>query len=407
MGTANLNIFVSSTCYDLSQIRRDLRDFITSLGHNPILSEQNDFPIDPEFDNWENCINAVKEYADIFVLIIGNKYGYVGENGKSITNTEYLTAVQKGIPIYTFSLKQMTNILPLWERNPDADFSNVVDNIQIFEFLVDVRKKSGRWNFEFENAQDIMDTLRKQLSILFRNSLGLRKKIVSSPYEDLYSKISSKALNIIMQKEEGYDIKFFMQVMQDGIAECRDYKNDFQYSVILKPIHERRNFVELLDWIENKYDEFRSFIRSLNNLSNAFMQFYKDNDDESDLRGLYYVASTYVEFYTNLLKWGISVKGIFVSKECQKLMTLLSEMPSSIISEMEKYPAESMEKIPRCIEKMKNGIVEKGDMIMFPFRIDIPENIVMEYQQELDRLSEQVKNRIKRRDAITNGQKSE
>lgn len=398
MGTANLNIFVSSTCYDLSQIRKDLRDFITSLGHNPILSEQNDFPIDPELDNWENCINAVKDYADIFVLIIGNKYGYVGENGKSITNTEYLTAVQKGIPIYTFSLKQMTNILPLWERNPDADFSNVVDNKQIFEFLVDVRKKSGRWNFEFENAQDIMDTLQKQLSILFRNSLGLRKKIISSPYEDLYSKISSKALNIIMQKEEGYDIKFFMQVMLDGIIDCSELKNDYLYSVILRPIHERRNLAELFDWIEDKFDELKSFIISLHNLSGAFTQFYKDNDDESDLRGLYYVASTYVEFYANFLKWGISVKGIFVPKECQKLITLLSEMPSSIINEMEKYPKDSMEKIPHCIEKIKSGRVEKGDKIMLPFEIDIQENVVMEYKQELDRLLEQVKKRKSKRD---------
>ena len=393
MGTANLNIFVSSTCYDLSQIRKDLRDFITGLGHNPILSEQNDFPIDPQLDNWENCINAVKNYADIFVLIIGNKYGSVGKIGKSITNIEYLTAVQKGIPIYTFSLKQMTTILPLWERNPDADFSDIVDDKQIFKFLVDVRKKSGRWNFEFENAQDIMDTLRKQLSILFRNSLRLRKKIVSSPYEDLYSKISSKALNIIMQKEENYDIKFFMQVMQDGIAECRDYKNDYLYSVILKPIHERRNFTELFDWIENKFDEFRSFISSFHNLSNAFKQFYKDNDDESDLRGLYYVSSTYVELYANLLKWGISVKSIFVPKECQRLMALLSDMPSSIISEMEKYPKEVIEKIPCCVEKIKSGRVEKGDLIMFPFEIDIPENIVIEYKQELNRLLEQVKNR--------------
>jgi len=398
MGTANLNIFVSSTCYDLSQIRKDLRDFITSLGHNPILSEQNDFPIDPQLDNWENCINAVKDYADIFVLIIGNKYGAVGENGKSITNTEYLTAIQKGIPIYTFSLKQMTTILPLWERNPDADFSDVVDNKQIFEFLVDVRKKSGRWNFEFESAQDIMDTLQKQLSILFRNSLGLRKKIVSSPYEDLYSKISSKALNIIMQKEEGYDIKFFMQVMQDGIKDCSELKNDYLYSVILRPIHERRNLAELFDWIEDKFDELKSFLNSLHKLSGALTQFYKDNDDESDLRGLYYVASTYVEFYANFLKWGISVKGIFVPKECQKLMTLLSEMPSLIISEMEKYPKESMEKIPRCIEKMKNGTVEKGDMILFPFETEIPEDIAIEYKQELNRLSEQVKNRKSKRD---------
>ena len=383
MGTANLNIFVSSTCYDFSQIRKDLRDFITSLGHNPILSEQNDFPIDPHLDNLENCINAVKEYADIFILIIGNKYGSVGETGKSITNTEYLTAVQKGIPIYTFSLKQMITILPLWERNPDADFSHVVDNKKIFEFLVDVRKNSGLWNFEFESAQDIMDTLRKQLSILFRNSLGLRKKIVSSPYEDLYSKISSKALNILMQREEGYDIKFFMQVMQDGIIDYSELKNDYLYSVILKPIHERRNLAELFDWIENKFDELKCFVSSLHKLSDAFIQFYKENDDESDLRGLYYVASTYVEFYANLLKWGISVKGIFVSKGCQKLMTLLSEMPSSIISEMEKYPKESFEKIPRCLEKMKNGTVEKSDKILFPFEIDIPDYLISQYKHEM------------------------
>ena len=72
-----VNIFISSTCYDLSQVRQNLRDFISGLGHTPMMSEQNDFPIDPQLDNWENCINAVKKYADIFVLIIGNRYGAV------------------------------------------------------------------------------------------------------------------------------------------------------------------------------------------------------------------------------------------------------------------------------------------------------------------------------------------
>ena len=73
-----VNIFISSTCYDLSQVRQDLCDFISGLGHTPMMSEQNDFPIDPQLDNWENCINAVKKYADIFVLIFGNRYGSVG-----------------------------------------------------------------------------------------------------------------------------------------------------------------------------------------------------------------------------------------------------------------------------------------------------------------------------------------
>ncbi len=391
MGTANLNIFVSSTCYDLSQIRKDLRDFITGLGHNPILSEQNDFPIDPQLDNWENCINAVKEYADIFILIIGENYGYIGKTGKSITNTEYLTALQKGIPIYTFTLKSMITLLEVWKLNPTGVISSKIDNNQIFEFINEVRSKSGRWNFVFETAQDIMDTLQKQLSILFRSSLELRKKIVSTPYEDLYSKISSKSLNIIMQKEESYDVKFFMQVMLDGIVDCRELKNDYLYSIILKPLHERRNYGELFFWIENKFDELKSYIDSLHKLSDAFRDFYKENDDESDLRGLYYVASTYVEFYVNLLKWGTSVKGMIVPNECKKVMKVLSDLPSLIIEEMERYPKEAMEKIPRCIEKMKNGTIEKGDMIQFPFEIDVPEDVVAEYKKELDNLEELVK----------------
>ena len=390
---AGVNIFISSTCYDLSQVRQNLRDFISGLGHNPMMSEQNDFPIDPQLDNWENCINAVKKYADIFVLIIGNRYGAVGETGKSITNTEYLTAVQKGIPIYTFSLKKMTTLLPMWERNPDADYSHAVDNPKIFEFLADVRKKSGRWNFEFDNAQDIIDTLRKQLSILFQNSLELRKRIVSSPYKDLYGKVSSKALNIIMQKEEEYDVKFFMQVMQDGITECHDLKNDYQYSIILKPLHERRNLSDFFFWLDRKVDEMWSYIDSLHNLSDAFKAFYKENSDESDLRGLHYVASTYVEFYANLLRWGTSVKGMVVPKECKHLMEILSGMPSPIIEEMEKYPIESMKKIAVCIEKSKKGTIEKGDMIQFPFKIDIPDSFLTEYKKELNRIEEQFRNR--------------
>lgn len=277
-------------------------DFIISLGHNPILSEQKDFPIDPQLDNWENCINAVKMYADVFVLIIGSKYGSVKDTGRSITNTEYLTAIQKGIPIYTFALKKMTTLLPIWERNPATDFSDVVDNNKVFEFLADVRKRSGLWNFEFETAQDIMETLRKQLSILFQSTLKLRKKIVSSPYEDLYSRISSKALNIIMQKKEGYDAMFFMQVMNDGIKKYSDLKNDYNYSIILRPINERRNFYDFMNWLEDKSNQMKSYIISLQRLSKTFPKFYKENDDESDLYGLYYVASTYAEFYANFLK---------------------------------------------------------------------------------------------------------
>ena len=102
----NVNIFVSSTCYDLSQIRVDLSQFITSNGHLPILSEFESFPINPAKNTIENCIKIVKESADVLLLIVGNRYGSTVANGKSITNVEFLTAQQKAsLFLYLLTLK--------------------------------------------------------------------------------------------------------------------------------------------------------------------------------------------------------------------------------------------------------------------------------------------------------------
>jgi len=143
-----LNIFVSSTCYDLSQIRADLFDFIENLGNNPILSEYLNFPVNPAKNTITNCIDAVKDSADIFILVIGNRYGNTVNNGKSITNSEFLTARNKGIPIYVFILKSVLNVIPIWKTNKSADYSSVVDNTAIFEFICEIREDNKIWSYE-------------------------------------------------------------------------------------------------------------------------------------------------------------------------------------------------------------------------------------------------------------------
>lgn len=41
------SVFVSSTCYDLKQVRVDLKNFISEqLGYDAVLSEFDSFPID-------------------------------------------------------------------------------------------------------------------------------------------------------------------------------------------------------------------------------------------------------------------------------------------------------------------------------------------------------------------------
>lgn len=89
-------VFVSSTCYDLKQVREDLKDFFeNNYGFQAMLSEFDSFPIDPCIGTFENCLSNVDQSADIFILIVGNRYGYVTDRGKSITNLEYLHAKAK------------------------------------------------------------------------------------------------------------------------------------------------------------------------------------------------------------------------------------------------------------------------------------------------------------------------
>ncbi|MBQ7996639.1 MAG: DUF4062 domain-containing protein [Paludibacteraceae bacterium] len=380
---AKLNIFVSSTCYDLSQIRNDIKQCILELGHNPILSELKEFPVNPNLSNAENCINAVKNEADIFVLIIGNKYGSELDSGRSITNTEFVTAVDKGIPIYTFALKQMTTILPLWERNPDMDLSSVVDNKKVFEFLADVRKKRGLWNFEFEKAQDITEILKSQLSNLFCEALKVRRRIESLGKKDYISKISSKALDIIIRKEEFYEARFFLQSMYDEIQKYSSLKNDYKYSVLFKSSNRIGNIEQLLDWTLLKFGQAQNYIGSLNNLQEAFTFFFKEPGTPSDLEGLYYVASSYARSYACLLEWGIEVKSMIVPDKYKKLLTILAEIPSDSIRQIEEFPIQSLKLIEDC-RKQINEESQKTHVLSLNLKLTINDDIIQRYKKELE-----------------------
>ena len=393
---AKVKIFVSSTCYDLSQIRNDIKQCIIDLGHYPILSEMKDFPIDPQLSSTENCINAVKNEADIFVLIIGNKYGSVLESGKSITNTEFLTAINKGIPIYTFALKQMTTLLPMWEKNPNADFSHVTDDNRVFEFLADVRKKRGLWNFEFEKAQDITAILKVQLSNLFHEALLARKMIFATNTSELYSKISISALNILLKKEDYYEIKFFMQTMKDEIYKYKHLKNDYNYSLRLKSANRISNIKQLAEWVQLKLGQAQNYIESLNNLTEAFSDFYAEPGNPSDIEGLYYVACSYAKTYASLLEWGIDVKSTVVPEEYERLLSVFSEIPTEAIGQIEEYPVKSLKTIEEIERKTKDGEVVKETIVNLNLIVSISDDIMQRYFKEFEMLKKKELPKLKR-----------
>lgn len=276
---AQLNIFISSTCYDLSQIRTDLREAITGLGHNPIMSEDISFPADTNSSSTENCIKAVKDEADLFVLIIGCHYGAeVKNSGKSITNTEYLTAVEKGIPVYTFTLDSMVSVLGLWKDNPTADFSSMgVDDNRVFEFIDQVRVKSGKWNFKFNNAQDIIATLKVQLSNLLKNTLQKQVKVDSCKHSKIQSLVSAKSYSYLVEKTDFYEMKFMLQNMQEAIDSCYALRNDYKYSILFKADKQLDSLNDIINYCQLTMARFSTLINSLNRLINTTFPIFMEN----------------------------------------------------------------------------------------------------------------------------------
>src|SRR2546423_9627825 len=108
---AKPRIFISSNFYDLKQVRSSLETFILGFGFDPVLSEKGSIAYSPDVPLDESCYREAQS-CDVFVLIIGGRYGSEISEGKaaenkgfydrdeSITRKEYESAVEGDIPIY-------------------------------------------------------------------------------------------------------------------------------------------------------------------------------------------------------------------------------------------------------------------------------------------------------------------
>jgi hypothetical protein len=99
-------VFVSSTYIDLIDERKELVQALLELDCIPAGMEM--FPASNE-DQW-SLIKRVIDECDYYVLIIGNRYGSLSENGISYTEKEYDYAAETGVPILAFIHSEPENI---------------------------------------------------------------------------------------------------------------------------------------------------------------------------------------------------------------------------------------------------------------------------------------------------------
>jgi hypothetical protein len=376
------SVFVSSTFYNLKQIRADLKDFITTLGLTPFISEYDSFPIDPTLPAVENCMKVVQEDADIFVLIIGGRYGTIKE-GKSVTNMEYLKARAKGIPIYVFIEKSVLNVLPLWIANPNNDFSAMVDSTKLFEFVIAVRDTDAVWTIPFETAQEINEGLRNQLAYLFMDGLTSRRRIKSANLPPQLADLKGVSLEILLEQPPCWEHLLFANTFAEEIRRVKEHEWDVQYDVILGPAPRLTKPVEVFEWVSKHMDEEQRIIDSFTNLVNVALPDALGSPGVSgDSEKLVYVSRRLGDTYRSAFEWASEARRIGVPEEYRKIVSIVGGFLNSIIKQVEEFSTNFRTQLNAGIAR---GQAE-GGTIVIEMTISFELHGLDEFNREIKRL---------------------
>lgn len=170
---AKPRIFISSTFYDLRQVRADLDFFIDQMGYEPVRNEEGEIPYGKEEALEEYCYREIKN-VDILVCIIGGRFGSESKRGGySITEMELKTAINEGKQVYIFIDLNVLSEYETYLLNKEKDIVyKYVDNVKIYKFIEEIKGYSSNNIIKgFETATDVVRYLKEQLAGLFQRLL--------------------------------------------------------------------------------------------------------------------------------------------------------------------------------------------------------------------------------------------
>ena len=178
---ARPRIFISSTFYDLKQVRSDIERSIRELGYEPVRHETGAVPYSKD-ERLESGAYREIDLSDVIVFIMGGRFGSESEEepGYSISQVELKRALDSGIPVFIFVEGSVLNEYDTYKLNKDSakiQYSSV-NNIKVFQFLEELYSLPRNNPItQFEVAGDITNFLKEQFAGLFHRFLQEQKRL--------------------------------------------------------------------------------------------------------------------------------------------------------------------------------------------------------------------------------------
>ncbi len=270
---AKPKIFISSTYYDLKQVRADLERFIKELGYDPILNEQGNIPYGKEDKLEEYCYKEIKN-VDVLVSIVGGRYGSESKIEKhSISQLELKTAYELDKQVYIFIEKSVLSEYQFYLHNKENNVKfTYVDNIKIYQFIEEIYAlQKNNTICGFETSSEIIDFLKAQWAGLFQRFLQGQTRIkelnVIKGIENT-SKTLDQLVTFLTEEKRGKD-NTINEILLSNHPAMEQLKQllEIPYRVFFT---NREEFFELL--------AANNFKQSNNNFQNGYQNWEFDRD---------------------------------------------------------------------------------------------------------------------------------
>ena len=184
---ARPRVFISSTFYNLKEVRAALEEFVRQLGYDAVVTDNITYLPGQALD--ESCYLEAGS-CDIFVLIIGGRYGSevsdtdkkeekdFYDRYKSITRKEFESALERDVPIYVAVDRAVNVEYGTWDVNRENESVNYrhVDSVNVFRLIEFIRNRTQTPVHEFEQSAEMLEWLREQWSGLFQKMLSDRSE---------------------------------------------------------------------------------------------------------------------------------------------------------------------------------------------------------------------------------------
>lgn len=207
-------VFISSTIEDLHHVRDAVRETISELGYQPIMSEYGGVGYMNETAADIACYQSVKE-CQLMMLIIGKRYGSkTQESGAvSVTEHEYDTCMEHRPRLITFVDQEVLHNKRFFDDNQDVKtelhYRGMDDPKATFSFIDKVVHAPVRNAIlPFSAVADVRSQLKNQLAALFHDLLNEHSNPSKSALDEIMGEV--KTIRNALSAKAPPDMRFLV-----------------------------------------------------------------------------------------------------------------------------------------------------------------------------------------------------